>query len=247
MLLPLRGESMSPPKKSDIRNTLLRCLSDQDFDHIARHLESIDLPKRFMITTPDRISDYIYFLETGIGSVVVRAPDGKSAEIGIFGREGFSPTVALQGADSAPFSIFMQVAGAGYRIQNAHIMAAASDRLEMRNLFLRYVQAASIQTAYTAFSNAADQIEQRLARWLLMCHDRTDGDKIDLTHDFLAVMLAVRRQSVTTTLHVLEGKHLVLSQRGFVTIRDRVGLEALAGSSYGVPEREYRRLISQTV
>jgi CRP-like cAMP-binding protein len=238
---------MSPPKKSEIRNTLLRCLSDQDFDHVARHLESIDLPKRFMITTPDRISDYIYFLETGIGSVVVRAPDGKSAEIGIFGREGLSPTVALQGADSAPFSIFMQVSGAGYRIQNAYIMAAVSDRLEMRNLFLRYVQAASIQTAYTAFSNAADQIEQRLARWLLMCHDRTDGDTIDLTHEFLAVMLAVRRQSVTTTLHVLEGKHLVLSQRGFVTIRDRAGLEALAGSSYGVPEREYRRLISQTV
>jgi CRP-like cAMP-binding protein len=200
-----------------------------------------------MIATPDRISDYIYFLETGIGSVVVRAPDGKSAEVGIFGREGFSPTVALQGADSAPFSIFMQVAGAGYRIQIAYIMAAVSDRLEMRNLFLRYVQAASIQTAYTAFSNAADQIEQRLARWLLMCHDRTDGDTIDLTHDFLAVMLAVRRQSVTTTLHVLEGKHLVLSQRGFVTIRDRIGLEALAGSSYGVPEREYRRLIGQTV
>ncbi|OCI90952.1 Crp/Fnr family transcriptional regulator [Agrobacterium sp. 13-626] len=238
---------MSPPKKSDVRNKVLKSLSDGDFDHIAPHLLSIDLPKRFMIATPDKISDYIYFLETGIGSVVVYAPDGKSAEIGIFGREGFSPTVTLQGADSAPFSIFMQVAGAGNRIPNAHILAAASDSLELRNLLLRYVQAASIQTAYTAFSNAADQIEQRLARWLLMCHDRTDGDKIDLTHDFLAVMLAIRRQSVTTTLHILEGKHLIVSLRGVVVIRDRAGLEALAGSSYGVPEREYRRLINQDI
>jgi CRP-like cAMP-binding protein len=238
---------MFPPKKSDVRNKILMSLSDRDFDHIAPHLESIDLPKRFLITTPDKIGDYIYFLESGIGSVVVGYPGGKSAEIGIFGREGFSPTVALQGADSAPFSIFMQVAGAGYRIANAHILAAASNSLELRNLLLRYVQAASIQTAYTAFSNATDHIEQRLARWLLMCHDRTDGDKIDLTHDFLGVMLAIRRQSVTTTLHVLEGKHLIVSQRGFVAIRDRAGLEALAGSSYGVPEREYRRLISQTI
>lgn len=238
---------MSPPKKSEIRNKLLSSLSDQDFDHVAPHLESVDLPRRFMIATPDKISDYIYFLESGIGSVVVREPGGKSAEIGIFGREGFSPTSALQGAESAPFSIFMQVAGAGYRIQNAHILAAASDRLELRNQLLRYVQAASVQTAYTAFSTAADQIEQRLARWLLMCHDRTDGDKIDLTHDFLAVMLAIRRQSVTTTLHILEGNHLIVSERGFVVIRDRVGLEALAGSSYGVPEREYRRLVNQAI
>jgi CRP-like cAMP-binding protein len=129
------------------------------------------------------------------------------------------------------------------RILNAQLVAAFSENISLRNLLTRYVQAASIQTAYTAFSNASRQIEQRLARWILMCHDRTDGDAISLTHEFLSVMLAVRRQSVTTTLHILEEKHLVVSSRGVVIVRDRKGLEALAGDAYGVPEREYEDLI----
>ena len=133
----------------------------------------------------------------------------------------------------------MQIGGPGFRIANVHLQAAIAESVSLRVLLTRYLHCASIQIAYTAYSNAVHQIEARLARWLLMCHDRTDGDDIELTHQFVGIMLAVRRQSVTDALHVLEGNNLILASRGFITIRDRRGLRALAGEAYGVPEHEY--------
>ena len=101
------------------------------------------------------------------------------------------------------------------------------------------------QSTYTALSNAMHHVEERLARWILMCHDRVDGDRIELTHDFIAVMLGVRRPSVTTALHLLEGNKLIYSERGIVTVRDRLELEVFAADAYGIPEREYARVIGQ--
>jgi CRP-like cAMP-binding protein len=234
---------MPPIQKSDIRNRLLLSMSDEDFVRLAPYLEHRDLPRRFVLSVAKQWTDHTYFIESGIASIVVESPEGRSAEVCVVGREGMVPTNAILAATSLPYSIFMQVAGEGFRILNAQLVSALSESVSLRNLLMRYVQAASIQTAYTAFSNASHQIEQRLARWILMCHDRTDGDTISLTHEFLSVMLAVRRQSVTTTLHILEGKHLVVSSRGVVIVRDRKGLEALAGDAYGVPEREYEDLV----
>lgn len=108
---------------------------------------------------------------------------------------------------------------------------------------MHYIHAFGTQTSHTALSNAKHTIEERLARWLLMGHDRIDGDEIGLTHEFLALMLAVRRPSVTTALHILEGMRLVRNTRGCVVIRDRAGLEALAADAYGIPEAEYERII----
>lgn len=92
-------------------------------------------------------------------------------------------------------------------------------------------------------SNAVHPIDERLARWLLMCHDRTIGNEMALTHEFLSIMLAVRRPSVTTALHVLEGNGFIQAERGYITVRDRHGLEDFARDSYGRPDAEYRRLI----
>ena len=94
-------------------------------------------------------------------------------------------------------------------------------------------------------SNASHAVDQRLARWLLMYHDRVEGSEVDLTHEFLAIMLAVRRPSVTTALHVLEGEGLIRSERGCVIVRIRKALEDYAGAVYGAPEREYRRLTGE--
>jgi hypothetical protein len=233
---------MSPLQKSQVRNKLLRAMAEDDFARLGPSLEVIDLPRRFVLSSADRITDHTYFIESGIGSVVVQS--GKlAAEVCIVGSDGMVPTTAVLGASSLPFEIFMQVGGHGLRIENAHLVAAYNASLGLRGVLNRYIQAASIQSAYTSFSNANHQVEQRLARWILMCHDRTDLDRIELTHEFLSVMLAVRRQSVTTTLHVLEGKSLISSSRGSVTVRDRKGLERLAGDAYGVPEREYDLLI----
>ena len=108
---------------------------------------------------------------------------------------------------------------------------------------MRFVQALNVQAASTAAANAHFDLPERLARWLLMCHDRVSSDQLELTHEFMAMMLAVRRSSVTVTLHTLEGTRAIRGTRGSVTVLDRARLEEIAGSSYGEPEDEYRRLL----
>ena len=110
-------------------------------------------------------------------------------------------------------------------------------------MLLRYVQTVLVQTAQSMATNATQRVEARLARWLLMCHDRIDGDEIALTHEFMGMMIAAERSGVTITLHILEGAGMIRSKRGRVIILDRDKLEGLAGDSYGVPEAEYRHLI----
>jgi CRP-like cAMP-binding protein len=113
-------------------------------------------------------------------------------------------------------------------------------------MMLRYAQALNVQTSGAAFSNAEHTVEMRLARWLLMCHDRVDGDEFKLTHDFISMMLGVRRAGVTTALHVLEGHHLIRARRGSITVVDRDALMTLADDAYGLPEAEYERLFGVT-
>jgi hypothetical protein len=96
--------------------------------------------------------------------------------------------------------------------------------------------------SFTALSNGSNVIGERLARWLLMSHDRVDGDDLNLTHDFLALMLGVRRSSVTDAIHILEGEHCIRAMRGHIHVRDRAKLEQVAGPSYGQPEAAYKRL-----
>lgn len=113
----------------------------------------------------------------------------------------------------------------------------------MRRLVDRYVLSFQIQLAYALVSCAQHLMEARLARWLLMCHDRLRGDEISLTHEFMAMMISAQRSGVTVTLHTLEGAGMIRSTRGLVTIRDRAKLAELAGDSYGIPEARYRDLI----
>jgi CRP-like cAMP-binding protein len=108
---------------------------------------------------------------------------------------------------------------------------------------LRYVQVFGVQTTHTAISNAQSRIDKRLARWLLMAHDRIGDDTLPLTHEFLSLMLAVRRAGVTEALDALRKQRLISYQRGIIMMRNRKGLERVAGGTYGVPEAEYKRLI----
>ena len=113
----------------------------------------------------------------------------------------------------------------------------------MQGLFLKYVQAFMVQTAHTAICNARAKLDQRLARWLLMAHDRLDRDILPLTHEFLSLMLGVRRAGVTEAIAALEAEELIGAARGQIIVRNRKGLERKAADVYGVPESEYRRLL----
>ena len=196
------------------------------------------------IIEPNEPIGRVFFPEGGVTSIVAEQEGGDQVEVGIFGREGMSGSAVVTGAVQSPFRSMVQV-------DHTTALIIASDRLleaceqsrSLHLLLLKFSQALTVQAALTAASNAHYALPERLARWLLMCHDRVEGDQIELTHEFMAMMLAVRRSGVTVTLHTLEGTGAIRGTRGIVTILDRGRLEEIAGDSYGEAESEYRRLI----
>lgn len=234
---------MHAPEHPCLRNRLLSLLPQPELHDLLNDLEPVDLPRGTIIAQANQIIEHVYFLCSGIGSVVTASREGQRAESGMFGREGFAPTSAGVGGHISVHEVLMQVAGNGFRISLAALLGRLPSNPAFTALLAKFIQTFSTQISFTALCNANHQVDHRLARWLLMCHDRVDTDEIELTHDFISLMLAVRRPSVTTAIHVLEGQKLVVAERGRITIRDRRRLEEFAGSVYGEPEAEYRRLI----
>ena len=225
-------------------NILLSALPEPDLGLIRPYLEPISLTRGEVMIAANQPIGHVHFLTCGIASITSYSTDSGLTEIGIFGREGMSGSALLLGADRSPYETFIQVGPAeGFRIEAGRFADAVSASGAVRSLLLRYVQTLLVQIAHCAVVNARHQIEPRLARWLLMCHDRTRGDEIALTHEFMAVMIGAQRSGVTLALHSLEGAGMIRSRRGLVVIRDRKALRALAADAYGVPEAEYHRLI----
>ena len=201
------------------------------------------LPKGASLNDPGATLNTVLFPESGMISIVNRTPTGRRMEVGVFGREGMGSTAVILGGGSAPFAVFTQVAGHGYMLDAAVLQQAIGESATLRGLLLRYCQAFLIQVAQTAVSNGTFTIEQRLARWLLLVHDRIDGDEMPVTHELLSVMLGVRRTGVTLAIHVLEGEKTIRARRGMITVLHRDKLLAIASEGYGVAEAEYERLI----
>jgi CRP-like cAMP-binding protein len=228
-------------------NRLLASLPAADFDRIAPFLQPIDLPLRFVLAGPETPVEHLYFPTSGIASIIAASPDGHMTDVGMFGREGVGSVSALLDSDASPTRVVMQIAGDGYRLPLAAMRSAMDESASLRRLMLRFAHVMSLQTAYTALCNAVHTLDERLARWLLMCADRHPDIALPLTHDVLSGMLGVRRPSITTALHVLEGRLFIRSRRGQVIIRDRQALERFACNAYGPPEAEYARLIAPAV
>jgi CRP-like cAMP-binding protein len=224
------------------RNLLLAALSASDLKLLLPHLKSIILAVRHEIETPNAPIANVFFIEHGIASVVA-VSSGQRIEVGLIGREGMTGTAIVLGNHRSPHETYIQVAGKGQRISAARLRTAMEASGAMRALFLKYVQAFTTQTAHTAIANGRAHIDERLSRWLLMAHDRIGGRDLALTHEFLALMLGVRRAGVTDALTLLEGENIIRAVRGKITVLDRRRLQARARDSYGVPEAEYRRLI----
>ncbi len=225
------------------RNNILSHLSASDFCLLAEHLELYQCAFQETLIRADSEIPYVYFPESGVISIVARSAEGQQAEVGIVGREGFLHPAVILGSDRIPHDANVQVAGEAYRIALRPFMAAVEDSVSLRQVLMLFAQVLTIQCTCTIMSNAVQQTEQRLARWLLMFHDRCESGSFSLTHDFIASMLSVRRPSITNALHVLEGMRLIRSERGLVAIRDRDAIESYVGSAYGKPEAEYSRLL----
>jgi len=235
---------MSQPRHPYSANLLLQSLSDADLDRLKPHLSRSTLAVQQVLVTAGQPIEHLYFLEGGIASVVSNMADAGQTEVGIFGREGMSGTAVILGAETTGTTTFIQVDGStALRLGVAEFRGEIEASPTLRASLLRYVQTVFVQVSNSAVSNLRHPLEARLARWLLMCHDRTDGDEILLTHEFMAIMIGAQRTGVTVTLHILEGGGSIRSKRGRVIILDRGRLEELAGEAYGRPEAEYRKLI----
>ena len=228
-------------QQSSLRNRLLKRLPPEDFALLP--LQPVPLPASLVLVEPSVPIEFLYFMEDGMTSITTDAPGGK-VELGMIGREGLvAAAPVMLTADRSPYLHFVQMAGAGLRISKAELLAAVDRSPVLRSLLLKSIQALLVQTAHTAFVNAIYTIEVRLARWLLMCHDRVEGDEMVLTHDLLAQMLGVRRPGVSVATQILEGEGLIRAKRRRITILDRAGLEAMAGEAYGSAEAHYAELI----
>jgi CRP-like cAMP-binding protein len=237
---------MSDIQQRSSANILINQLQEQDFNLLQPHLERVSLGLRHPFYESGMPIEHVHFLEDGVGSVTDPQPDGDEIEIGLFGREGLAGTAVLLGVESTPHRSFLQVGDGvpALRIEAHRLSEASRQSADLRSLLLRYVQTFTIQAAQGSAANAHYEVPQRLARWLLMCHDRVSGEVIELTHQFMAMMLGVRRAGVTVALHTLEGTGAIRASRGRVMVVDRERLEEIGGDCYGRPEAEYSQLIA---
>lgn len=233
---------MKDQKHAIHQNFLLQALSKADLGLLYPHMQRVSLRLRQSLEVAHQPFDFVYFPEDGLGSVVARSKGGTVLEVGLFGRDGMSGSSLLQSDNESPFDCYAQMDGTAMRIGVADFKHALSCSPSLTLLLTRYARSLSLQTGYTALANVQSKFDERLARWLLMVHDRTERDSFAVTHEFLAVMLGVHRPGVTVALQVLEGQLLIKSIRGKISITDREGLVAFTRGAYGPAELEYKRL-----
>lgn len=225
------------------RNRLLRTLPPGELEELLPQFERVDVHKGEILITVGQPLEFAYFPEGGLSSNLAVRNDGRRLEVGCFGYEAMVSTSTVLGSDRAPHEILVQVGGPWLRIRAEALRSVMRRSTALHDLMLRYTHTLIMTLSQTALSNGAFTIEERLARWILMAHDRLESDELPLTHDFLALMLGTTRSSVTLATQAVEGYGAIRARRALITVRDRGVLLDLAGSSYGPAEAEYERLI----
>lgn len=227
------------------QNQLLTLLPARSRRRLFAELESVSLPKDYRIASRGEIVDHVYFLNSGIISVQVPSAKSDTFAVGMIGYEGLAPWAMTSPTACSAFDMVMHFPGDGFRMNLSNFMRVMEEDAIIADVVRRFSIALQVQMAHGAQSNAVDMIDIRLARWLLMCRDRVWRNEINVTHENLGQLLALRRPSITTAFHSLEEKRLVRASRGIVTIRDRRALKEFARQSYGAPEREYFSLFNE--
>ena len=232
-----------PIQQDAIRNQLLQSLPGAEFALLQPDLERGSHEQGAMMEAPGETITHVYFPEPGMVSVVAKTQSGVRLEAGIIGPEGMTGLAVLNGTDRSPHATFVQIPCRALRIEVAAFNRAIKASRPLHDRLLLYAQTFSVQLAYTVLCNGHFTIDQRLARWVLMSHDRADREDLPLTHEFLSLMLGVRRAGVTTALASLEGTGAIKARRGGLSIRDRSTLLVRAGDGYGASETEYARIM----
>jgi CRP-like cAMP-binding protein len=226
--------------KTGFRNKLLQRMNMNDVALLKPQLERVRLKLKTALQRPGEPIEFVYFPENCIASLIAKMPKGRDAEVGVIGFDGMTGTPLVMGDDRQPYECVIQFPGEAIKLPAQALSAAMAESSTLRLFLLRYVQSLSTQTAFTALANARSKLEERLSRLLLMWADRVEGERLELRHQFLSIMLGVRRPGVTVAIQILEGKGFIRANRGVVLICDREGLITLADSAYGIPRGRIR-------
>ncbi|HZF44563.1 MAG TPA: Crp/Fnr family transcriptional regulator [Sphingomonadaceae bacterium] len=222
----------------------MRAITCEAFACFAKSLRKVELQQGTTLAVAGTTTSVVYFPETAIASTVAIHADGSFVDVGLAGHEGLVGWPILLSEEHSPFDVVVHTSGSVLQMDAGEFIEACRSHPDAAATFLRYVTAFTVQIGRTAVSNLRDPVERRLSRWLLMFHDRLEGDEIDLTHKTIASMLGIRRASVTDGLHRLEGHNVIRNRRGRIVIRDRAQLRHMAGDGYGQAEAHYSRSIA---
>lgn len=220
-----------------VGNVILLSMCDSEYGLFRPHLEYVELPDHLVLHEAGAKLDFAYFPNRGLISFVVAMEDGKTAEAGVVGNEGFAGIPAAVGLSRSPLQAVVQISGDGFRVEVEALQKILESAPHLQLLLSRFAVVQGMQVAQTAACNRLHEIEQRLARWLLMAQDRVDSGVLPITHDFLATMLGTNRSSVSLAAATLRKKNLIRYTPGAVTIVNRKKLEALACECYGIMQQ----------
>lgn len=226
--LPARTDREGKP----VLNTVLLSIPEDEFARLRPFLEPVPLPRYHILYEQSAKIDYAYFLNHGMISLVVVTNDGRSVEVGISGRQDVVGASLTFGIDHSATRAIVQMPGNGLRIASA-VLSSEIERCEnLRRTCERLLLTQQLQVAQLAACNRLHEVDQRLARWLLMCQDAVDSIRLPLTHEFIAQMLGTGRPTVTIATGVLERAGLIENTRGAVQITNRKRLEDAACECY---------------
>ncbi len=221
-----------------VRNRILLALPSDECAALFSKLEFVSLPVRTVLNEVGEPVKFAFFMNDGLASVLSMTSDGKSVEVGLCGREGFVGLPVVAGFSTSPTRVIVQVAGSAFRISAKHLLIALKDCPKLAISLQRFVQEMGLQSTQVAACNRLHEVDERMARWLLMSQDRLGGDDIPLTQEFLAHMLGTRRASVTVAAGILQKAGLITYRRGAVKIENRDQLENAACECYEILVRQ---------
>jgi CRP-like cAMP-binding protein len=217
-----------------VRNLMLLSIPDEEFLAVRPLLAPVDLPRYKVLYEQGKRIESAHFLNEGMVSLVVITSDGRSVEVGIAGREGVVGAPPAFGFETAPMRAIVQLPGSGLQISSEALQNVFANSPHLRYATERHLMLQQMQVAQIAACNRLHDMDQRLARWLLMCQDRINSEMLPLTHEFIAQMLGSGRPTVTIAAGVLERAGLIENTRGSVRILNRKRLEDAACECYGV-------------
>jgi CRP-like cAMP-binding protein len=217
-----------------VGNKILLSITDKEYALIRPHLESLSMPHHLSLYEPGQPLEFVHFPNTGMVSLVIATADGRTVEVGEVGREGFSGVQAAVGINKNQIREIVQIAGDGFRVKIGSLKSVLQSAPGLERILTRYAVVQGMQFAQTAACNRLHNIEQRLARWLLITQDRVDSATLAITHDFLATMLGTDRPTVSLAAGILQDKQAIEYTRGEVQILSRTKLEESACECYGV-------------